>query len=109
MPSKLYGIMASGRPAIAIMSEDSEVAMTIKEFKCGVVLPPKDVDALIGAITSLKADDELRKTMGANAYEAFIKYFTVEHCAEKYYRLINKAASPKKRYLVGKRMAKIVL
>jgi len=46
-PAKLYGIMASGRPIIAIMSENTEVALTLNEYQCGLIPPPKDVHALL--------------------------------------------------------------
>jgi glycosyltransferase involved in cell wall biosynthesis len=88
VPSKLYGIMASGRPAIAIMAEDSEVAMTLKEFKCGIVTPPKDISALVKAIVWLKSNGPEREAMGRRAYKAFLENFTVQRCADQYYHLI---------------------
>lgn len=88
VPSKLYGIMASGRPTIAIVPENIEVALTLKEFKCGLVAPPKDVPALVKAIKWLKAHEPERKAMGTRAYKAFQENFTVQQCANKYFHLI---------------------
>ncbi|MCK5615504.1 glycosyltransferase family 4 protein, partial [Candidatus Pacearchaeota archaeon] len=39
VPSKLYNIMQSARPAVAISDEKSEVAKIIKEAGCGMVVP----------------------------------------------------------------------
>jgi glycosyltransferase involved in cell wall biosynthesis len=93
VPSKLYGIMASGRPIIAIMSENTEVALTLKEFKCGIVIPPKDVLSLVKSITWLKDNESERKMMGLKAYNAFLKNFTVQHCAEQYHHLLKQMFS----------------
>ena len=88
VPSKLYGIMASGRPIIAIVPQDSEVAMTVKEYNCGIITPPKDVTALVKAIVWLKTHKEERTIMGEKAYKAFLNKFTVQRCADQYYSLI---------------------
>lgn len=92
VPSKLYGIMASGRPAIAIVPADSEVALTLREFDCGIVTPPKDVFGLVKAIRCLMDHEQERKEMGERAYKAFLENFTVARCAERYMELIKQAA-----------------
>ncbi|HDL01805.1 MAG TPA: glycosyltransferase WbuB, partial [candidate division Zixibacteria bacterium] len=92
VPSKLYGILASRRPAIAIMAKDSEVAITLKEFRCGLVTPPKDVAELVKAITWLKSNECERKAMGERGYKAFLENFTVQRCAEQYYHLMKQMA-----------------
>jgi glycosyltransferase involved in cell wall biosynthesis len=88
VPSKLYGIMASGRPIIAIVPENSEVAFTVRDFNCGLVTPPKDVEALANAIVWLKSNETKRKVMGDRAHNAFLENFTVQRCADKYHNLI---------------------
>lgn len=95
VPSKLYGIMASGRPIIAIIPENTEVAFTLKEFKCGIVIPPKDILSLVKAITCLKEDESEIKAMGLRAHAAFSKNFTVQRCAEQYYCLLKQIFSEK--------------
>ncbi len=49
-PSKVYTIMAAGRPVIVSADPDSELAWVVGEAKCGVAVPPDDPDALAGAI-----------------------------------------------------------
>ena len=93
VPSKLYGIMASGRPIIAIMPENTEVAFTLKEFKCGIVTPPKDILSLVKATTWLKNNESERKAMGLRAHTAFSKNFTIQRCAEQYYCLLKQIFS----------------
>ena len=50
VPSKIYGILAAGRPFIAMMEDDAEVAQIARDDAVGFVVRPGDVDALIGAI-----------------------------------------------------------
>jgi colanic acid biosynthesis glycosyl transferase WcaI len=40
VPSRLYGILAAGRPVIVSADPDSETAQVVSEAGCGVVLPP---------------------------------------------------------------------
>lgn len=70
VPSKLYGIMAAGRPAIFIGHRSSEVARVIEEFECGVVVPPGDVDTLVRTILDLKENVPGRVAMGQRARAA---------------------------------------
>jgi colanic acid biosynthesis glycosyl transferase WcaI len=63
-PSKIYTIMAAGRPAIACAEEDSELAWVVREARCGFAVPPDDAGALAVAVTSaLDARQDLA-TMG---------------------------------------------
>src|SRR5680860_876880 len=65
MPSKLTGMLASGRPVVATSAGGTEIARVVRER--GVIVPPGDVDALVGAIRELAADDNMRARLGANA------------------------------------------
>lgn len=65
MPSKLTGILASGRPVVATAVPGTEIAETV----CGrgVMVPPEDPAALARAIRDLAADPGRRRTLGAAA------------------------------------------
>ena len=67
VPSKIYGIMAAGRPFIAMMEETAEVAQIAREDGVGFVVRPGDVDALIAAIREAVDAPERLKQMGARA------------------------------------------
>jgi len=90
VPSKLYGIMASGRASIAVVPEDCEVALTLREYACGLVTRPKDVGGLVRSITWLMTHEKERRLMGEHAREAFLHHFTADRCAEKYLELIRR-------------------
>lgn len=63
MPSKLLGILASGRPVVGCASEDTELAKIISA--AGVVVPSADAhkfaDAIISVITSPDLSEKLGK------------------------------------------------
>jgi glycosyltransferase involved in cell wall biosynthesis len=87
VPSKLYSIMASGRPVIAIVQPESEVALVINEEQCGINVADGDALALADGITRLQGDGELALRMGQNAWSAMMRRFTLEQAAEKYYAI----------------------
>jgi glycosyltransferase involved in cell wall biosynthesis len=50
VPSKVYGIMAAGRPVIFIGPEQSEAAIVIREAGCGCVIKPGDASSGVAAL-----------------------------------------------------------
>jgi glycosyltransferase involved in cell wall biosynthesis len=50
VPSRLYGVLAAGRPVIAAADAESETAMLVSDVGCGVVVPPGDAPALAQVI-----------------------------------------------------------
>jgi glycosyltransferase involved in cell wall biosynthesis len=50
VPSRLYGILAAGRPVIAATEDESETARLVREVGCGIVLPPGRPDLLARTI-----------------------------------------------------------
>ena len=70
VPSKLYGILASGRPYIAAVDESSEVADITTRYDCGIRVSPGQPDQIADAILTLKQDPARRETMGQRARAA---------------------------------------
>ena len=50
VPSRLYGILAVGKPVIAAAEESSETASVVRDAGCGVVVPPGRPELLARAI-----------------------------------------------------------
>ena len=65
LPSKLTGMLASGRPVIATCRAGSGIAELVSQ--CGFVVPPGDSAALAMAIERLVDDDEARLRLGVQA------------------------------------------
>jgi colanic acid biosynthesis glycosyl transferase WcaI len=62
MPSKLTGMLASGRAIIATATVGTQIAHAVEG--CGVVVPPGDAKALADAVELLAGNRELRQRMG---------------------------------------------
>ena len=50
VPSRLYGILAAGRPVIVAADPESETARVVQQEACGVVVPPGRPELLAQAI-----------------------------------------------------------
>jgi colanic acid biosynthesis glycosyl transferase WcaI len=70
VPSKLYGILAAGRPYIAAVEPSCEVAEITIKHDCGLLTPPGDARALANRILELKGDAQLARHLGDNARRA---------------------------------------
>ena len=65
MPSKLTGILASGRAVVATADEGTQIAMVLAGK--GLITPSGDADAFAAAVTFLADNHELRRRMGEDA------------------------------------------
>jgi glycosyltransferase involved in cell wall biosynthesis len=50
VPSRLYGILAVGRPVVVAADEESETAKLVESVGCGVVVPPGRPELLAGVL-----------------------------------------------------------
>jgi colanic acid biosynthesis glycosyl transferase WcaI len=66
VPSKMYSILAAGRPALASVDPGTEVARTLAEADAGVSVAPEDAAALTGAVVRLADDRAERERLGSN-------------------------------------------
>jgi peroxiredoxin len=80
VPGKLYGAMASGRPAIFIGPDHCESADTVREAGCGLTLRQGDADGLVEALTNLAADAERVQRMGLRGRAAFLAEYEKARC-----------------------------
>jgi colanic acid biosynthesis glycosyl transferase WcaI len=65
LPSKLSGMLASGRPVIATCRSGTEISGIVSQ--CGIVVEPEDGSNLAKAIVKLADDPELRSELGRRA------------------------------------------
>lgn len=67
MPSKLTGMLASGRPVLATAYAGTELERVVaRDADCGLVVPPEDPTAMAQALRALAADPARRAELGAN-------------------------------------------
>jgi putative colanic acid biosynthesis glycosyltransferase WcaI len=69
VPSRLYGILAAGRPVIAAAEAESETAQIVSAVGCGIVVPPGDPFALARTIRSAHDGEFDLVGMGRRARE----------------------------------------
>jgi colanic acid biosynthesis glycosyl transferase WcaI len=67
VPSKLYGILAAGRPYIAAVDPSCEVAAIAREYECGVLARPGDPVDLARKMADLYDDPVTARRMGTYA------------------------------------------
>jgi len=74
MPSKLPGMLASGRPVIAGAKPNTQLAQEVEG--CGVVVPPSDSAAMADAIRKLMINTEERRELGERAAKRAIEHWS---------------------------------
>jgi glycosyltransferase involved in cell wall biosynthesis len=70
VPSKLYGILAAGRPYIAAVEDASEVTGITTKYDCGLLASPGDPGDLAEKVLALYRDRERTRQLGVNARDA---------------------------------------
>jgi colanic acid biosynthesis glycosyl transferase WcaI len=75
-PSKMYGILAAGRPVLASIDEDSEVQRTIEAAGAGRAVPPEDEDAFLAALDEMLADPAALARMGRSGRDHLAESFS---------------------------------
>ncbi len=64
VPSKLYSILAAGRPVLASLDSDTEVTRIIDESGAGIWVEPEDQELFTGALVDLIDSPQRRDRMG---------------------------------------------
>lgn len=88
VPSKMIACMASGRPIIAMVDEESEVYNILVKGQCGICVPPEQSDLLAKAILILKNDKDKKHLLGSNAREYCIKNLNKDFICQQYEDLL---------------------
>jgi colanic acid biosynthesis glycosyl transferase WcaI len=88
VPSRMYNVLAAGKPIIAIADETSELARVVREEGVGWVLPPDRSEALADTILEARAHPGRLEEMGARARAAVEQKYTLERVGRAYRELI---------------------
>jgi colanic acid biosynthesis glycosyl transferase WcaI len=84
MPSKLGGMLSSGRPIIAAADPTSQLAREIVD--CGILVPSGDAAAMAQAILDLRGEPRLRAQLGAEARQRAIARWSKTRILEAFER-----------------------
>ncbi len=88
VPGKLYGAMASGRPAIFVGPCHCESADAIRQAGCGMTVPLGDPESLVEAIATLAADPEHAAELGHRGREAFLAEHEKDGCCAQWAAMV---------------------
>jgi colanic acid biosynthesis glycosyl transferase WcaI len=75
VPSKIYGIMAAGRPVLYIGPRQSTPAQIVDRFHCGWNIDCSDVDGLLSLLRQLLVNRTLVREAGLRARQAFVQNY----------------------------------
>jgi colanic acid biosynthesis glycosyl transferase WcaI len=90
VPSKIYGVMAAGKPVLGVLEQGSEVDRLISESDCGVRVEPQDYAGIARSIELLRhMDKERLKEMGLNGRTYLEKHLTKATSVNNYRDILN--------------------
>jgi glycosyltransferase involved in cell wall biosynthesis len=93
-PSKLFGIMAAGRPTLAICPPQCELGRLIREHGLGFVVANGDVGGVRNVLLEAQADPQRLRRQGENAFRFLHQHFTLSQAADSYFELLGGGRKP---------------
>lgn len=97
MPSKVYEIMASGRPLLASADVNSDVWRLIDDTGCGICVEPHDPEKLAASILRLYGDRSLRDAMGERGRQQAEQHYSRDVIVALYGDLLERVAAAEAR------------
>ena len=88
--------MASARPVLAGVPEDSEIARLVKDADCGVWVPPENPEAMAEAIRDLAKKPDRLERLRSNGRGYVCEHFDRKKITGRYRELLHEIASGKK-------------
>jgi glycosyltransferase involved in cell wall biosynthesis len=93
VPSKLYGILAAGRPAVFVGDSTGEIATVLRAGDCGRSVSLGDGEGLARIIRDLADNPDLRRQLGQNARAVFEADYTEARGIAAWRQVLAQAAS----------------
>ncbi|WP_404330373.1 glycosyltransferase family 4 protein [Mesobacillus maritimus] len=90
VPSKTYSYMMAGKPVIAIMGKESDIAQDLTKNNAGYSMEVGESSKLVSAIKELWEDKVKLNYMGENCRKVFLEKYTKDHCTQQYVKMIQK-------------------
>ncbi len=89
VPSKIYGVMAVGKPILGILEKGSEARNLIKDSNCGICVEPGDYEGIKNKIEYLYLNKENIKQLGLNGRKYLEENLTMSKSIHKYKELFD--------------------
>lgn len=85
VPSKIYGVLAVGKPVLGVLENGSEAAVIIEHSGAGVVIEPGQYEEIIDAVYSFYGlSQEERETIGRKGRLYLEQHLTRRQSIDKY-------------------------
>lgn len=94
LPSKSYGIFASGRPVLTSIDEGCEAWNLVQKAEAGLCIPPEDPARMAEAVLTLREDENLREQLGRNGRLWAEQRHSPQAAAEAFEQLLFAALAP---------------
>jgi len=91
VPSKLYPILAAGRPVLVLAPEDCDAARVVRRNGCGIVTDPDDPASLVSVVRELSRDPGRVAQMAASA-AAIASKFSLQTELRRFVEVLEGAA-----------------
>ena len=93
VPSRMYNVLASGKPILAVCDADAELASVVREERVGWVIPPSRPDAIASCLLEAQASPGLLTEMGRRARLAAQSKYTKQKVVQQYKTVIEGLSS----------------
>ena len=94
IPSKIYGVLAVGRPVIFIGPPCSEAAVIVREAECGYCVEPGDTEGAVQSLDTAYRDHTLRERQGQAARQYFDTHCDRSLATEQFRQILQQVAVP---------------
>ena len=84
LPSKVFNVMASARPILAVAPLDSEFAHLVEDGHCGMVIPPEHPARLADVLLGLRGQADVLAAMGQNGRSQLESRFSRGCCVDAF-------------------------
>ena len=95
VPSKVYGILAAGKPILAAVEAEAEPALIAAEAGCGLRVEPGDAGALADGVLAMREAD--LTTMGKRGREALESRFDRSFAVDRYEQTLRQVVADARR------------
>ena len=93
VPGKTYTIMASSRPVLALVDENTDVGRIIDAADCGVRVTPNDISRIVKIIVGLSENASRLEELGRNGRQYLLKYLSRDVCIRQHEQVLIELAS----------------
>ncbi|MCM3124172.1 MULTISPECIES: glycosyltransferase family 4 protein [unclassified Mesobacillus] len=90
VPSKTYSYMMAGKPILAIIGAESDIAKDLTKNNAGYVIQESESLKLINAIKGFREKKDKLKVMGENSRKLFLMKYTKENCIGQYIKMMKR-------------------